>query len=157
MNMTSVFNHQQAIPQQYTCMGPNISPPLQFHNIPPATRSLVLIFEDVDATPKPWTHWMVFNIPTATTELEVLENTIPPGGIEGLANNHSFGYEGPCPKYFTGTHHYWFRLYALDILLDLPPKSEREAVEAAMQGHVLEMAALQGLCTAAEEGVRTVQ
>jgi len=154
MNMTSVFDHQQAIPQQYTCLGPNISPPLQFHNIPPAARSLVLIFEDVDATPKPWTHWVVFNIPPDTTE--VPENTIPPGGIEGLANNHSFGYEGPCPKYFTGTHHYWFRLYSLDIILDLPPESEREAVEAAMQGHVLEIAALQGLCTAAEETVKNV-
>lgn len=155
MNITSVFNHQQPIPQQYTCLGPNISPPLQFSNIPTAARSLVLIFEDVDARPKPWTHWMIFNIPATTTE--VPENAIPPGGVEGLANNHSFGYEGPCPKYFSGTHHYWFRLYALDIILDLPPESEREAVEAAMQGHVLETAALQGLCTAAEEVVRTGQ
>lgn len=155
MNITSVFNHQQPIPQQYTCLGPNVSPPLRFSNIPMGALSLVLIFEDVDATPKPWTHWMVFNIPVSTTE--VPENTIPPGGVEGLANNHSFGYEGPCPKYFTGTHHYWFRLYALDKILDLPPDSEREAVEAAMQGHVLETAELLGLCTAAEQPVRTVQ
>ena len=91
---------------------------------------------------------MVFNIPPST--VNVPENTIPEGGLEGLANNHSFGYEGPCPKYFKGTHHYWLRLYPLDIMLDLPKASEREEVEEKMQGHILAQAELLGLCTAPE-------
>lgn len=145
MKITSTFSHGEEIPVTYTCLGPNISPPLTFDELPEGTESLVLIFEDVDATPKPWVHWMVFNIPTSTTE--VAEGTIPEGGSEGLANNHTFGYEGPCPRYFHGTHHYWFTLYALDIMLDLPKESEREAVEEKMQGHILEKAELLGLCT----------
>lgn len=149
MRLKSSFEHNTEIPQPYTCLGPNISFPLQFEEIPDGTKSLALIFEDVDAAPKAWTHWMVFNIPPST--VNVPENTIPEGGLEGLANNHSFGYEGPCPKYFKGTHHYWLRLYALDIMLDLPKASEREEVEEKMQGHILAQAELLGLCTAPEK------
>lgn len=145
MKLTTVFEHNQEIPRPFTCLGPNISPPLQFEGLPDGTESLVLIFEDVDATPKAWTHWMVFNIPASSTVTE--EGTIPAGGVEGLANNHSFGYEGPCPRYFQGTHHYWFRLFALDTMLDLPAASEREDVEKAMSGHILEQTDLLGLCT----------
>ncbi|MGN6616818.1 MAG: YbhB/YbcL family Raf kinase inhibitor-like protein [Ilyomonas sp.] len=145
---SSLFNHGEAIPKKNTCLGPNINPSLHFENVPAETKSLVLIFEDVDATPKPWTHWMLFNIPPSTKE--VSEGKIPEGAIEGLANNHSFGYEGPCPKYFKGTHHYWFRFYALNTNLDLPAATEREEVEAAMQSHIIAKAELLGLCTAPE-------
>lgn len=145
MKIKTVFEQSQEIPRPYTCLGANISPPLEFEDLPEGTKSLVLIFEDVDATPRPWTHWMVFNIPASTVKTE--EGTIPEGGIEGLANNHSFGYEGPCPRYFHGTHHYWLRLYALDTMLDLPAASEREDIERAIEGHVLERADLPGLCT----------
>lgn len=148
MRIKSTFEENQDIPKPYTCLGKNINPPLEFEDIPTKARSLVLIFEDIDASPKPWTHWMLFNIPPGVTKIE--EGTIPPGAIEGLANNHSFGYEGPCPRYFKGTHHYWFRLYALDTILDLPKNSEREDVEEQMQGHILEKADLLGLCTAPE-------
>lgn len=148
MKIKSCFEHNTEMPKPYTCLGPNISPPLQFDEIPDGTKSLVLIFEDIDAVPKAWTHWMVFNIPVSTVIIE--EGTIPKGGIEGLANNHSFGYEGPCPKYFKGTHHYWFRLYALNTLLELPKASERGDVEAKMQGHILAQAELEALCTAPE-------
>ncbi len=149
MKITSIFKHKEEIPKPYTCLGANISPPLQFLNLPRGTESLVLIFEDTDATPKPWTHWMVFNIPAATLGAE--EGTIPAGGIEGLANNHSFGYEGPCPKYFKGVHRYSFKLYALDKMLDLPAASEREAVEECMKGHVLATATLSGFVVPAPE------
>lgn len=145
---SSLFNYGEAIPKNNTCLGPNINPPLQFENVPSQAESLVLIFEDVDATPKPWTHWMLFDIPPATKE--VSEGKIPNGATEGLANNHSFGYEGPCPKYFKGTHHYWFRLYALDTKLNLPAATEREEVERLMQPHVIAKAELLGLCTAPE-------
>ncbi|MBC8034686.1 MAG: YbhB/YbcL family Raf kinase inhibitor-like protein [Chitinophagaceae bacterium] len=143
---SSEFTYGQDMPEKYTCLGSNINPPLQLVDIPSAARSLILIFEDVDATPKPWTHWMLFNIPTGVTA--ITEGGIPEGATEGLANNNSFGYEGPCPKYFKGTHHYWFRLYALDNILELPAASKREDVENAMQAHVLEKAELLALCAA---------
>lgn len=146
---SSVFRHGEHIPQMFTCLGPNINPPLQFENIPENTQSLVLIFEDIDAAPIAWIHWMLFNIPATTTTVN--EGAIPDGATEGLANNHSFGYEGPCPKYFKGTHHYWFRLYALDTKLDLPAATEREEVEEKMKDHVIENAELLGLCAAPEE------
>ncbi len=150
MRITSpVFQHGESIPQSYTCLGPNISPPLYFEDIPAGTKSLVLIFEDVDATPKPWTHWMLFNIPATTPQVE--QGIIPDGAVEGLANNHSFGYEGPCPRYFKGTHHYWFRLYALDEMLDLPAATEREEVEEKMKDHIVAQAELLGLCISPED------
>ncbi|HEY6975928.1 MAG TPA: YbhB/YbcL family Raf kinase inhibitor-like protein [Chitinophagaceae bacterium] len=149
MEITSpLFRHGEHIPQRFTCLGQNVNPPLQFENVPDNAQSLVLIFEDVDATPKPWTHWMLFDIPATTTE--VIEATIPNGATEGLANNHSFGYEGPCPKYFKGTHHYWFRLYALGTQLNLPAATEREEVETKMKDQIVARAELLGLCTAPE-------
>jgi Raf kinase inhibitor-like YbhB/YbcL family protein len=143
-----LFKHGEIIPEYYTCLGPNINPPLQIEDVPPNTKSLVLVFEDVDATPKPWTHWMLFNIPVVTGIIK--EGSIPKGAVESLANNHSFGYEGPCPKYFKGTHHYWFRIYALDTQLDLPAATEREEIEEKMKDHIIEKAELLGLCTAPE-------
>jgi hypothetical protein len=143
MIIRSTFGIGQEIPKLNTCMGTNINPPLFFDDVPAEAKSLVLLFEDADAIPG-WTHWMLFNIPPATSEIK--EGAIPEGAVEGLANNHSFGYEGPCPKYFEGIHHYWFRLYALDIVLDLPAATEREVVEEQMKDHVIAKAYLQGIC-----------
>jgi Raf kinase inhibitor-like YbhB/YbcL family protein len=142
------FEYGGIVPEKYTCFGPNINPPLEIENVPEGTESFVLIFEDVDATPKPWTHWMIFNIPASTKD--VAEGKAPHGAVEGLCNNHTFGYEGPCGKYFKGTHHYWFRLYALNKKLDLPAASEREEVEAKMKDYIIGKAELLGLA----EGVQ---
>lgn len=144
MIIKTVFENDQEIPRQHTCLGANISPPFTFEDIPEGTKSLVLIVEDIDATPQSWTHWLVFNIPPTTKSVE--EDSIPDGGTEGLANNHSFGYEGPCPKYFEGTHRYRFSLSALDKQLDLPAESEKEDVKRAMREHLIEETALIGLC-----------
>lgn len=143
MIIKSVFDHETEIPVSYTCFGPNINPPLFFEEVPEETQSMVLIFEDLSSAPL-WTHWMLFNIPPGTTE--IMENSIPEGAIEGLANNHTHGYEGPCPKYFEGIHNYRFRLFALDKVLDLPAASERDAVEKEMEGHVIAKAELLGIC-----------
>lgn len=151
MIIRSIFNNGEEIPKPYTCLGPNVNPPLFFDEIPAEAKSLVLIFEDVDAIPI-WTHWMLFNIPPTTTEIK--EGTIPEGAVEGLANNHSFGYEGPCPKYFEGIHHYWYRLFALDIALDLPAATERDEVEEKMRPHVIAKAYLLGLCNSHSEIVK---
>jgi Raf kinase inhibitor-like YbhB/YbcL family protein len=142
MRITSpAFGEGEHVPTPYTCNGPNTSPPLQFHDVPPDAASLVLILEDVDAPANPWVHWLVFNIPAATREFA------PAGfsGTEGLANGGTFGYEGPCPKYFLGTHHYHFKLYALDKMLELSAEVDRVMVLGAMDGHVLADATLIGL------------
>jgi Raf kinase inhibitor-like YbhB/YbcL family protein len=133
-----------SVPALYTCSGENISPPFEFSDFPSATQSLVLVVEDRDATPQPWIHWLVFNIPPATTI--VPPGLIPEGGIEGIANGGTHGYEGPCPKYFGRTHHYHFQLHALDITLDLPASADKSQVTAAMQDHVIASAVLVGLC-----------
>ena len=143
MIIRSTFGIGQEIPRLNTCIGTNINPPLFFDDVPQEAKSLVLIFEDIDAIPI-WTHWMLFNVPPTTTEIK--EGAIPEGAVEGLANNHSFGYEGPCPKYFEGIHHYFFRVYALDVVLDLPPATEREVVEEQMKDHIIAKAYLQGIC-----------
>jgi Raf kinase inhibitor-like YbhB/YbcL family protein len=144
MKLVTAFGDFSEIPVTYTCLGRNVSPPVSWSELSAETRSLVLLLEDMDAAPSPWTHWMVFDIPATTTRTE--EGCVPAGGTEGLANNHSFGYEGPCPRYFEGTHHYRLSLYALDIVLGLPAASEKEAVLAAMKGHTREVAAITGLC-----------
>jgi len=144
------FEYRAIVPEKYTCFGANINPPLQFNDFPKGTESLVLIFEDIDATQKPWTHWLLFNIPPSAKE--VSEGTVPYGAVEGLCNNHTFGYEGPCGKYFSGTHHYWFRLYALSKVLDLPAASEREDVEEKMKEHIIAKAELLGLAMGTQQG-----
>jgi Raf kinase inhibitor-like YbhB/YbcL family protein len=132
------------VPAPYTCNGENISPPLEFGDIPPRTKSLVLIVEDQDAAPDAWVHWLVFNIPPSTTSVPA--GDIPEGGTEGIANGGTHGYEGPCSKYFSGTHHYYFRLFAIDTLLDLPATADKKQVVATMQSHIVDSAVLLGLC-----------
>jgi len=145
MRITSVFNEGAEIPERYTCLGLNISFPAQLSRVPENAESLVLIFEDLDATPVPWTHWLVFNIPSSS--VDIAEGQVPEDGTEGLANNHSFGYEGPCPRYFKGIHHYRLTVFALDIMLPLPAASERKEIEAAMENHILDTGELTGTCT----------
>ena len=141
---SSAFQDNTHVPTSHTCNGENISPPLQFGEIPPRTRSLVLVVEDRDATPDPWVHWLVFNIPPTTTSVPA--GHIPSGGTEGIANGGTHGYEGPCSKYFSGIHHYYFQLFALDTLLDLPATADKKQVTAAMQDHIVGSATLIGLC-----------
>lgn len=142
MKITSpAFEHNQRIPGKYTCDGENMSPSLSFLEVPENAKSLVLIVDDPDAPSKIWVHWIVFNIdPTIS---EVPENTVPKAGIEGLTDFGKPGYGGPCPP--SGTHRYFFKLYALDLILNLPQNSNKKAVEEAMQGHILDSAELVGL------------
>lgn len=145
MTITSpAFVSHQAVPIDYTCQGANVNPPLLLGGVPPGAKSLVLIVEDVDARPKPWVHWLVLDIPPSV--LEIAQNTVPAGSHEGLANGGTPGYEGPCPKYFSGLHHYHFNLYALDRRLGLAATANRSQVDAAMQEHIVARATLVGLC-----------
>lgn len=155
MRIETAFLNNGAIPEAYTCVGDNRSIPVTIEDAPEHTATFALLFEDTDATPRPWTHWLVFNIPSTTTHME--EGRIPEGGTEGLANNNSFGYEGPCPKYFGGSHHYILTVYALDTKLDLPAASGKDAVKVAMEGHILEAAGLTGICTSKQEKAKEGQ
>jgi len=141
---SSAFQHNTHVPTPHTCMGENISPPFEFGELPAETKSLVLIVEDRDATPNPWIHWLVFNIPPTTTSVPA--GHIPDGGTEGIANGGTHGYEGPCPKYFSGTHRYHFQLYALDIVLNLAASADKSQVVASVQNHIVGSATLVGLC-----------
>ncbi len=140
--LSSEFKNGESIPKKYTCEGPNISPPLQFIDIPSNASTLVLTVEDADtAGNTPWVHWLVFNIPATSNGFE--EGTVSPGSIEGLCNGNTFGYEGPCPP--ENIHKYVFKLYALDIVLAIAPESNKETVLKLAKRHIIEEAELVGL------------
>ena len=140
MKITSpAFEHEGTIPVEYTCDGDDVSPQLVFSDVPENATSLALIMDDPDAPGGTWVHWLVWNIPADVTDLAKGEIITYPRG------NNSFGeldYGGPCPPY--GTHRYYFKLYALDTMLDLEEGSTKSQLEAAMSGHILEEAELMG-------------
>lgn len=140
------FEHDAAIPARFTCEGEEYSPPLEWSGVPDGTRSFVLIVDDPDAKSlrRPWVHWLRYNIPPDQRAVEEGEgNRQPAAGEDARTDAHSLGYHGPCPP--SGRHRYYFRLYALDAVLPgLGPTADRESVERAMAGHVLESAVLMG-------------
>lgn len=128
-----------SIPKTYTCLGKDVSIPLQWSGTPRGTQSLALIMLDEDVPRSQWYHWALFNIPPNQTKLP--ENTHPAHGVSTAANswNH-FRYDGPCPP--SGKHHYVIRLYALDI--KLPKKAKLTTIELreAMRGHIIAVSTL---------------
>lgn len=144
MKLTSpVFNQEEQIPEEYTCDGANISPPLTVADVPGKARSLVLTVDDPDAPAGTWTHWLVWNIDPNTQE--ILEDTTPDEGVVGVNDFKKVEYGGPCPP--SGTHRYVFKVYALDVMLDLEEGADRGELEEAMEDHVLDSAELVGLYT----------
>jgi Raf kinase inhibitor-like YbhB/YbcL family protein len=143
------FSHKGEIPAEYTCDGKSISPQLVWSGLPEGTHSLVLIVDDPDA-PDPrapkhtWVHWVLYNIPTATSGLkeDVQSSHLPDGTLEGMNDSNRTGYGAPCPP--IGRHRYFFKLYALDTALPDLSTPTKDAVFKAMDGHVLEMAELIG-------------
>lgn len=143
------FTHEQAIPSAYTCDGDNTSPPLEWSGVPEGTRSLVLIVDDPDA-PDPkapkrtWVHWVLYNIPTATSGLlkGIQPSHLPDGTLEGMNDSNRTGYGGPCPP--IGRHRYVFKLYALDTKFGELSPPTKDVLLKAMEGHVLDKAELVG-------------
>ncbi len=133
-----VFKNNGFIPQKYTCDGNDVNPPLNIEGVPKETQSLALIVDDPDAPMGTWDHWVVWNIPPAE---KIMENSVP--GTEGLNDFRRRSYGGPCPP--SGTHRYFFKVYALDTRLDLSPSSRKKDVERAMKGHVIAEGELVGL------------
>lgn len=138
---SAAFEHNQAIPAKYTCDGENINPPLRISGIPAGTKSLVLISNDPDAPMGTWVHWTVWNILPETKEIG--EDSMPAGGVEGITSFGNKGYGGPCPP--SGTHRYFFKLYAVDKMLDLPLSTKASDIEKAMAGHILDKSEIIGL------------
>ena len=139
--VSSVFGHNSSIPAQYTCDGENVNPPLEISDVPQNAKSLVLITDDPDAPAGLWVHWVVFNIDPKTNRIE--EDSVPVGAVEGTTSFGSTGYGGPCPP--SGSHRYFFKLYALDSPLTLNSKAQKEAVEKVMKDHILAQSELIGI------------
>jgi len=142
---STAFKEGEMIPSKYTCDGPDVSPPLEWSNVPENTKSFALINDDPDAPVGTWVHWVIFNIPGNENKLEenipkkeVLRN----GARQGKNDFGRIGYGGPCPP--GGTHRYYFKLYALKKELDLKPGSTKRELLKAMEGNVIAEAYLMG-------------
>ena len=133
------FEHCKLIPKKYTCDGQDINPPLTIEGIPKEAKTLVLAVDDPNAPSGTFDHWIVWNIPASASKIG--ENTVP--GTEGMNGARQQGYMGPCPP--SGTHRYFFKVYALDAELSLGASSRKKDVEKAMQGHILAKGELVGL------------
>lgn len=146
---SSAFTDQNTIPKVFTCDDKNISPPLMWSGIPQNSKSLALIVYDPDV-PAPflplkiWTHWVLYNIPHAVTELpqNISPENLPQGTLQGRNDWKKTGYNGPCPPF--GTHRYVFKLYALDTVLPSLNQPDRATLEKAMEGHIVTRAQLIG-------------
>lgn len=140
---SSAFVNEQPIPATYSCKGDNISPPLAWSGVPAGTKSLALIMDDPDAPSGTFVHWVVFNIPPTRQSFDA---NIPPTaadiGVQGLNGRHDAGYTGPCPPW--GKHRYYFKVYALDTMLQLSSEADKRALVASMQSHILAQGQLMG-------------
>lgn len=142
MDIKSVFANNQRIPEKYTCDGKNINPPIELIEIPQNAESLVLIVDDPDAPGGTWDHWVLFNISPRIKKIE--ENSAPKGAIQALNSWSKNNYGGPCPPKDSGKHRYFFKLYALNKILDLDENAKKSDVEAEMEGSVINVAELIG-------------
>lgn len=138
---SSAFSDRQSIPAKYTCDGADVNPPLDFEGLPEGTESLVLIIDDPDAPMGTWVHWVVFNI--SPDETGIKEDSVPKGALLGTTDFGDPSYGGPCPP--SGTHRYFFKLYALDSMLDMPEGTTKEELLTELEDHILGYAELVGL------------
>jgi Raf kinase inhibitor-like YbhB/YbcL family protein len=142
---SSAFSEGGTIPRQYTCDGKDISPPLSWKGVPEKTKSLALICDDPDAPSKTWVHWVLFNLPPQTKALPEgvpARESVSGGRTQGVNDFGKIGYGGPCPP--SGTHRYFFKLYALDTELKLSSSATKADLERAMKGHIVAEGALMG-------------
>lgn len=148
LELTSdAFVNGQSIPAKYACTGRNISPALSWTEPPAGTQSFALIVDDPDAPVGTWVHWVLFNIPAEASSLQedlpVTGKNVDPNAIfVGTNSSGRIGYDGPCPP--SGTHRYYFKLYALDTTISLLPGATKEQLLREMDGHVLAQGELMG-------------
>jgi len=139
------FEDGGLIPAKYTCDGADISPPLQWDAVPEGTRSIALICDDPDAPIGTFVHWVLFNLPAQTRELPENippDSTLTNGASQGTSDFGRIGYGGPCPP--SGTHRYFFKIFALDTQIDLAAGARKPDLLKAIQGHILAQGQLIG-------------
>jgi Raf kinase inhibitor-like YbhB/YbcL family protein len=142
---SSAFREGELIPSRYTCDGENVSPPLEWDGIPEGTRSLALVVDDPDAPSRTFVHWVLYHLPASVRELAEGvggSEVIKIGAMQGRNDFHKVGYGGPCPP--SGTHRYFFRLYALNAPLELHAGATGKELESAMKGRIAAEAQLMG-------------
>jgi len=143
---SSSFSQGGEIPRKFTCDGADVSPELSWTGAPAGTQSFALIADDPDAPVGTWTHWVLYDLPSQTAALPEgvsKVDEVPSGGRQGRNDFRKIGYGGPCPP--PGRpHRYFFKLYALDRMLNLKPGSSKQEVEQTMQNHILGKAELMG-------------
>jgi len=135
---SSAFQDGGLIPAKYTCDGADVSPPLQWDRVPEGAKSIALICDDPDAPMGTFVHWVIFSLPAETRQLAekvTADKILPSGARQGTSDFGRVGYGGPCPP--SGTHRYFFKVYALDTTLDLPAGARKSDLLKAMQGHIL--------------------
>lgn len=145
---SSAFQEGQMIPAKYTADGEDISPPIAWTGVPEGTRSIALINDDPDAPMGTWVHWVVWNIPPEMTSLDEGvpdDAALTNGTRQGKTDFGSIGYGGPAPP--SGVHRYFFKVYALDTMLDLSAGATKADLEKAMKGHILAQGQLMGKYT----------
>ncbi|HUI31535.1 MAG TPA: YbhB/YbcL family Raf kinase inhibitor-like protein [Candidatus Acidoferrales bacterium] len=142
---STAFKEGETIPQKYTGDGQNISPPLKWESVPAQAKSFALIADDPDAPMGTWVHWVIFNIPPAATGLSEnvpRKDSLTNGSLQGINDSRKIGYDGPSPP--SGTHRYYFKLYALDAVLKLSSGITKPQLLKAMEGHILAQTQLMG-------------
>ena len=142
---STAFKDGEAIPSQYTCDGVNVSPPLEWSGVPKSAKTVAIIADDPDAPAGTWVHWVLYNLPGEN--IGMVENlpatdNLKAGGFQGKNDFEKIGYGGPCPP--SGTHRYFFKIYALDIDLPLKAGATKVEVDKAMAGHVVAQGQLMG-------------
>jgi Raf kinase inhibitor-like YbhB/YbcL family protein len=143
---SSAFKEGEAIPRQYTCDGVNVSPPLEWSGMPKTAKTIAIIADDPDAPAGTWVHWVLYNLPAENIGL--IENlpaseNLRAGGFQGKNNFGNIGYGGPCPP--TGSHRYFFKIYAVDSELPLKAGATKAELEKALEGHIVGQAQLMGM------------
>lgn len=142
---SSAFKEGGMIPAKYTCDGNDLSAPLAWTGIPEGTKSIAVISDDPDAPVGTWVHWVMWNIPASAVGLEEgvpTKSQLPDGSRQGVSDFGRPGYGGPCPP--SGTHRYYFKVYALDTMLELPSNARKADLVKAMKGHILAEGQLMG-------------
>ena len=148
MVTSPAFVSMQTVPQKYTCDGEDLSPPLSWSNVPNNAKSIVLISDDPDAPAGDWVHWVCYDIPSnigSLPEAVPASDTLACGGRQGKTDFGKVGYGGPCPP--GGTHRYFFKVYALDVMLTLPSGKTKKEIVKAIKGHVVASGELVGTYT----------
>ena len=142
---SAAFANGGLIPAKYTCDGDDMSPPLRWSKPPDGTKSLAIISDDPDAPRGTWVHWVVYNIPPQVRELREhvpSSERLSDGTVQGRSDFGRIGYGGPCPP--SGTHRYYFKVYALDTMLNIAHGATKQQLLKAMEGHVLAQGELMG-------------